>query len=68
MMRKYFLKEKIESGFEQERALLAHESENKKKISMLSYVRPIYFLILITATLAALGMNCFVAIKFFMTH
>ncbi|MBK0084510.1 hypothetical protein IAE51_11475 [Lactococcus sp. S64] len=67
-MQKHFLKEKIEIGFDQERELLAHDSQKKKRTPLLFYVRPIYFFILITSTLAALGINGFMAIKYFITH
>lgn len=68
MMRTHFLKEKIEAGFEDERKLLEHEPEKKAKLPALSYVRPIFFTILLTVTLIVLAINGWTAIKFFMTH
>ena len=68
MMRKHFLKEKIEAGFEEERELLEHEPEKKAKLPALSYVRPVFFTILLTVTLIALAINGWTAIKFFMTQ
>mgnify|MGYP003622480234 CR=1 FL=1 len=68
MMRKPFLEEKIEAGVEDERELLEHEPEKKAKLPALSYVRPIFFTILLTVTLIALAINGWTAIKFFMTH
>ncbi|WFR75738.1 hypothetical protein P9166_12565 [Lactococcus lactis] len=68
MMQKHFLKEKIESGFEQERELLEHEAEKKPKLPVLSYVRPLFFTVLLTVTLIALAINGYTAIKFFITH
>jgi len=67
-MRTHFLKEKIEAGFEDERKLLEHEPEKKAKLPALSYVRPIFFTILLTVTLIVLAINGWTAIKFFMTH
>lgn len=68
MMRTHFLKEKIEAGFEDERELLEYEPEKKAKLPALSYVRPVFFTILLTVTLVALAINGWMAIKFFMTH
>ena len=68
MIRKNFLKEKIKAGVEDERELLEHEPEKKAKLPALSYVRPIFFTILLTVTLIALVINGWTAIKFFMTH
>ena len=67
-MQKDFLKSKIETGFEQERALLEHEIEKKEPLPILSYVRPIFFGVLLSVTLIALVVNGFEAIKFFLTH
>lgn len=67
-MQKHFLKEKIESGFEQERELLEHENEKRPKLPVLSYVRPIFFTVLLTVTLIALVINIFAAIRFFITQ
>lgn len=67
-MQKHFLKEKIDSGFEQERSLLEHEVEKKPKLPILSYVRPIFFTLLLAVTLIALAINGFTAIKFFITQ
>lgn len=68
MMRTHFLKEKIEAGFEKERELLEHEPEKRAKLPALSYVRPLFFSILLTVTLIALAISLLTAIKFFMTH
>lgn len=67
-MRKHFLKEKIEAGFEEERELLEHEPEKKTKLPALYYVRPLFFTVLLTVTLIALAINGWTAIRFFMTH
>lgn len=68
MMRKHFLKEKIEAGFKEERELLEHDPEKKGNLPALSYVRPLFFTILLTVTLIALAINVLTAMKFFMTH
>lgn len=67
-MQKNFLKTKIESGFEQERELLQHEVTKKEKLPILLYVRPLFFTLLLTITLLALGINGFAAIKYFITN
>lgn len=67
-MKKRFLKEKIEAGFEEERELLEHELEKRVKLPALSYVRPVFFTILLTVTLIALVINGWTALKFFITH
>lgn len=67
-MQKNFLKTKIESGFEQERELLQHEVTKKENLSVLLYVRPLFFTLLLTITLLALGINGFAAIKYFITN
>ncbi|HFC9197507.1 hypothetical protein [Enterococcus lactis] len=66
-MHKDFLKSKIELGFEQERELLKYEKVKKERLSLLSFVRPIFFATLLTVTLIALAINGFAAIKFFIT-
>lgn len=67
-MQNHFLKEKIESGFEEEKELLEHEPDKKAKVPFLFYVRPIYFTILIAATLTALALNGYKALEFFLSH
>lgn len=67
-MRTHFLKEKIEAGFDDERKLLEQEPEKKTKLPTLSYVRPAFFMILLTVTLIALAINGWTAIKFFIIH
>ncbi len=67
-MQKHFLKEKIEIGFKEEQKLLEHEPLKREKLPLLFYVRPLYFAILVIATLSALLINGVTALKFFMTH
>ncbi|MEG1486124.1 MULTISPECIES: hypothetical protein [Lactococcus] len=68
LMQKNFLKERIESGFEEERELLNHEVEKKERMPIILYFRPVYFFIMITATLAALASSGFTALKFFISQ
>lgn len=67
-MQKDFLKSRIEDGFEQERELLQYEREKEESLPILFYVRPLFFALLLTITLIALGINGFTAIKYFITH
>lgn len=67
-MKNNYLKEKIAAGFEQEREMLKYETEKSEKLPALSYVRPIFFTMLLIVTLIALAVSGFTAIKFFMPH
>lgn len=67
-MQKTFLEEKIKRGFEQEKELLQCEITKKEKISILFYVRPIFFVLMLTISLAALGIRSFGVIKYFIVN
>ena len=64
-MEKHILKRKIDSGFEKERQLLEHEVGTGLKLPILSYVRPVFFTILLTVTLIALIINVVISLKFY---
>ena len=67
-MQNNFLKNKIDAGFEEERQLLEHETEQRPSLPFLSYVRPVFFTVLVSVTMIALGINVIGAVKYFMTH
>lgn len=67
-MKSNFLKRKIAAGFEEERQLLKHETEKRPSLPILSYIRPIFFAVILTVAFIALGINVFGAVKYFITH
>lgn len=67
-MHNNFLITKIEKGFEEERQLLKHEVDKHPKLPLLSYIRPIFFAVLLMVTLIALGFNVAEAVRYFIVH
>lgn len=65
-MPKKFLESEIANGFDEERKILQYESDKEEKKPFLTYVRPLFFSVLLSVTLVALLSSAYIAIKFFL--